>query len=150
LFVDLDHDGDLDLFLATAAGNRAYRNNLDGTFRELAAPMGLTVAGAAGGSRDAGVGDFDADGRTDLVVVGADGRLRLYQNLGQGRFQDVTAASGLAGVGHAGSVAVGDYDNDGFLDLFVTSLDGTEPALYHNRGDGTFERDARAGELGDR
>ena len=144
LFADLDHDGDLDLFLATAAGNRAYRNNLDGTFRELAAEMGL----AGAGSRDASVGDLDGDGRTDLVVVGADGRVALFHNLGQGHFQDVTAASGLAGVSHAGAVAIGDYDNDGFLDLFVTSLDGTEPSLYHNRGDGTFERDARAGELG--
>ena len=148
LFVDLDHDGDVDLFLATAAGSRAYRNNLDGTFRELAAQMGLAGAGAPIGSRDAAVGDFDGDGHTDLVVVGDDGRTRLFHNLGQGHFQDVTATSGLAAVSHAGAVAVGDYDNDGLLDLFVTSLDGTGPSLYHNRGDGTFERDARAGELG--
>jgi VCBS repeat protein/tetratricopeptide repeat protein/ASPIC/UnbV protein len=148
LFADLDHDGDLDLLLATAGGNRAYRNNLDGTFRELVSQMGL----AAGGSRDAGVGDFDGDARTDVVIVGADGRTRLFRNVGQGHFQDVTAASGLAGVGRSGAggggaVAVGDYDNDGFLDLFVTSLDGTEPALYRNRGDGTFEREARTGAL---
>src|SRR2546430_118741 len=73
---------------------------------------------------------------------------------GRGRFKDAPAASGLGGVSGAGTVAVGDYDNDGFLDLFVTSLDGAGgggggggPALYHNRGDGTFEPDARAGEL---
>src|SRR5437660_1882154 len=140
LFSDLDHDGDLDLFLATPRGNRAYRNNLDGTFREMAAPMGLAMEG----SRDAAAGDFDGDGRVDLVVVVADGRARLFHNLGQGRFEDVTAASGLAAVKRAGAVAVGDYDNDGFLDLFLTSLDGTDPALYLNRGDGTFERDARS------
>jgi VCBS repeat protein/tetratricopeptide repeat protein/ASPIC/UnbV protein len=139
LFVDLDHDGDLDLFLATAAGNRAYRNNLDGTFRELASQMGL----AAGNSRDAGVGDFDGDGLTDLVVVGTDGRTRLFHNLGQGHYQDVTTASSPGGPSDAGAVAVGDYDNDGFLDLFVTSLGGKEPALLHNRGDGTFELDRR-------
>ncbi|PYP48687.1 MAG: hypothetical protein DMD42_00450, partial [Gemmatimonadetes bacterium] len=139
LFVDLDHDGDLDLVLATPAGTRAYRNNLDGTFREMAAQMGLS--GAA--SRDVAYGDFDGDGRTDLVVVGAGGRMRLFHSLGQGRFEDVTAASGLATVQRAGAVAVGDYDNDGFLDLFLTSLDGTDPALYLNRGDGTFVRDAR-------
>jgi len=143
LFVDLDHDGDLDLLLATAAGNRAYRNNLDGTFREMAAQMGLS----GGGSRDVALGDFDGDGHTDLVIVGADGRARLFHNLGQGRFEDVTAASGLAAAGKAGAVAVGDYDNDGFLDLFLTSLDGTDPALYLNRGDGTFERDARTSAL---
>ena len=139
LFVDLDHDGDLDLVLATPAGTHAYRNNLDGTFREMAAQMGLS----GGASRDVAYGDFDGDGRTDLVVVGAAGRVQLFHSLGQGRFEDVTAASGLATVKRAGAVAVGDYDNDGFLDLFLTSLDGTDPALYHNRGDGTFERDAR-------
>src|SRR6185437_14047623 len=144
LFVDFDHDGDLDLLLATAAGTRAYRNNLDGTFREMAAQMGIS----GGGSRDVAFGDFDGDGHTDLVIVGDDGRLRLLRNLSQGRFEDATAASGLGAVSRAGAVAVGDYDNDGFLDLFVTSLDGGgEPALYHNRGDGTFEPDARAGEL---
>jgi len=140
LFSDLDHDGDLDLFLATPRGNRAYRNNLDGTFREMAAPMGLAMES----SRDAAAGDFDGDGRTDLVVIAADGRARLFHNLGQGRFEDVTAGSGLAAVRRAGAVAVGDYDNDGFLDLFLTSLDGTDPALYLNRGDGTFERDGRS------
>src|SRR5712671_5339723 len=150
LFIDLDHDGDLDLLLATPAGTRAYRNNLDGTFREMAAQMGISSGGGGGGggSRDVAFGDFDGDGHTDLVIVGNDGRLRLLRNLSQGRFEDATAASGLGGVSHAGAVAVGDYDNDGFLDLFVTSLDGHgEPALYHNRGDGSFESDARAGEL---
>ncbi len=146
MFVDLDHDGDLDLFLATSAGNRAYRNSLDGAFRETAAAMGLATGGGAG-SRDAAFGDFDGDGLTDLVVVGENGRVSLFRNLGQGRFQDVTAMSGLAGARGAGAVAVGDYDNDGFLDLFVASLDGSTPALYHKRGDGTFERDRRAGDV---
>jgi len=140
LFSDVDHDGDLDLLLATPRGNRVYRNNLDGTFREMAAPMGLAMEG----SRDAAAGDFDGDGRTDLVVLTSDGHPRLFHNLGQGRFEDVTAASGLAAVRRAGAVAVGDYDNDGFLDLFLTSLDGSDAALYHNRGDGTFQRDARS------
>jgi tetratricopeptide (TPR) repeat protein len=144
LFVDLDHDGDLDLLLAAPGGTRAYRQQLDGTFREAAAQMGFA---GSGGSRDMAFGDFDGDGRTDVVVVGTDGRLRLFHNLGQGHFEDVTVASGLAGTRSAGAVAVGDYDNDGFLDLFVTALDGAEPVLYHNRGDGTFEPDARAGEL---
>src|SRR5260370_34404088 len=111
--------------------------------------MGAQMGISGGGSRDVAFGDFDGDGHTDLVIVGNDGRLRLLRNLSQGRFEDATAASGLGGVSHAGAVAVGDYDNDGFLDLFVTSLDGHgEPALYHHRGDGSFESDARAGELG--
>src|SRR5439155_1053183 len=85
LFSDVDHDGDLDLLLATPRGNRVYRNNLDGTLREMAAPMGLAMEG----SRDAAAGDFDGDGRTDLVVLTSDGHPRLFHNLGQGRFEDV-------------------------------------------------------------
>jgi tetratricopeptide (TPR) repeat protein len=144
LFVDLDHDGDLDLFLAGPAGNRAYRNNLDGTFSETTAAMGLA---GAGGSRDAAFGDLDGDARTDLVVVGTDGRLRLFHNAGQGHFQNVTAAAGLATVRDAVAVTIGDYDNDGALDLFVTGRDGAAGGLYHNRGDGTFERDRASGAL---
>src|SRR5436309_2173649 len=149
LFVDLDHDGDLDLFLATPAGNRVYRNVRNGQFQEMAGPMGLGWGGV-GGTRDAAFGDFDGDGHVDLVVVGEDGRLTLFRNRGQGRFEDATAASGLAQAGtpgRAAAVAVGDYDNDGFLDLFVAAPGGTAPALYHNRGDGTFEPDRRSGAL---
>src|SRR5207247_11332945 len=102
--------------------------------------------GGGGGSRDVAVGDCGGDGHTDLVIVGDDGRLRQFRNLSQGRFEDATAASGLGGVSGAGAVAVGDYDNGGFLDLFVTSLDGGgAPGSYHNGGDGTFGPDATAG-----
>ena len=149
LFVDLDHDGDLDLFLATPAGNRVYRNVRNGQFQEMAGPMGLG-GGGVGGTRDAAFGDFDGDGHVDLVVVGEDGRLTLFRNRGQGRFEDATAASGLAQAGtpgRAAAVAVGDYDNDGFLDLFVAAPGGTAPVLYRNRGDGTFEPDRRSGAL---
>jgi tetratricopeptide (TPR) repeat protein len=146
LFVDLDHDGDLDLLLAAADGTRAYRNTLDAAFEDVTAQTGLSQPGGGegggGGSRDVAFGDFDGDARTDLVLVGADGRIRILHNVGQGHFEDRTAASGLASADRVGAVAVGDYGNDGFLDLFVTSLDGTKPALYSNRGDGTFERDA--------
>src|SRR5207247_11181151 len=120
LFVDFDHDGDLDLLLATPAGTRAYRNNLDGTFRETTAPMGLS--GGGGGSRDVAFGDFDGDGHTDLVIVGDDGRLRLFRNLSRGRFEDATAGSGLGGISRACAGGVGDYDDDGFLGRFVTSV----------------------------
>ena len=98
-----------------------------------------------------GVGllDFDGDGRLDVYALQggtfpptsrhppfAD---RLFRNRGDGTFEDVTAATGLAGLarGYAHGVAVGDYDNDGRPDLFITRW--RSYALYRNRGDGTFE-----------
>jgi enediyne biosynthesis protein E4 len=61
---------------------------------------------------------------------------RLYRNNGDGTFTDVTAAAGLRGSAYGMGVAVGDYDNDGYPDLYVTNVGGN--TLYHNNGDGTF------------
>jgi thioredoxin-like negative regulator of GroEL len=109
-----------------------------------------------------GVGllDYDGDGRLDVYAVqggefppgpSSHGGDRLFRNRGDGTFEDVTHRAGLAdgpgGYGHG--VAVGDVDNDGRPDLFVTRWRAY--ALYHNRGDGTFEDiTARAGLDGDR
>ena len=111
-----------------------------------------------------GVGllDFDNDGWLDVYVVqggpfppgsSASRRAgdRLYRNRGDGTFEDVTARSGIAAMarGYGHGVAVGDIDNDGFADLFVTRW--RSYALYRNRGDGTFEDvTAKAGFAGDR
>jgi hypothetical protein len=98
--------------------------------------------------------DYDNDGRLDLFVVnGAEindpsspGTIpqktgprywnRLYHQKPDGTFQDVTEQAGLQGAGYGMGVAVGDYDNDGFEDLFVTGYGGNH--LYHNNGNGTF------------
>ncbi|MFQ5888821.1 MAG: FG-GAP-like repeat-containing protein [Gemmatimonadota bacterium] len=142
LFADLDHEGDLDLFVARRESDRLHRNNGDGTFLELAARAG--VAGGETASRDAAFGDFDDDADLDLLAAG-DAGLVLYANLRQGRFADVTEASGLAISVGVAALAVGDYDNDGFLDIFATSTAGAgRHLLYTNRGDGTFEPDRRS------
>ena len=136
LFADLDHDGDLDLLLLGSGQRAVYRNNLDGTFSEATASFGL----AGGGARDAAVADVDGDGRLDLFITNENGSVALLHNGGAQRFSDVTAVSGLGGASGSEAVVVGDYNNDGFLDLFVATSAG-EPMLWRNRGDGTFTRD---------
>ncbi len=90
--------------------------------------------------------DYDGDGRPDLYlvngapIIGIRSSSRpgaLYRNLDGTHFQDVTIAAGLTEPLFGMGVAVGDYDNDGNIDLFVSALNGDR--LYRNRGDGTFE-----------
>ena len=140
LFVDLDHDGDLDLLLIGEGGRTVYRNNLDGTFAE--ADFGLSGGADA---HDAGFGDFDSDGRIDMFIAGESGNVLLH-NEGLQRFTDATQRAGLPSSGGASAVAVGDYNNDGSLDLFIASTSG-DPVLWLNERDGTFERDGRSGRV---
>ena len=91
--------------------------------------------------------DYNNDGYLDVFFTnGADIQTlkksspkysnRLFENDGKGNFKDVTEKAGLAGTGYDNSVAIGDYDNDGFKDIFVGGVHGNH--LYHNNGDGTF------------
>jgi enediyne biosynthesis protein E4 len=139
-------------------------------FTDVAAQSGLTQPVVYGPTREVpyiiesmGGGcaffDFDNDGWMDIFILG--GRLlesvpsgsgnRLYRNNRDGTFSDVTAKSGLGDPGWANGVCVGDYNNDGFEDLFLTYYGHNR--LYRNNGDGTFtDVTARAGLLhsGDR
>jgi len=145
LFCDLDHDGDLDLFETRSNSNLVFRNNGDGTFQEQAEKMGLSGIGS--NSRDVEFGDFNDDGVIDLIVANENGSNILYTNQRQGIFQDVTEKSGLKSTGCSTSVAAGDYNNDGFLDLFITSLQGGQSKLYVNQGNGRFEPVKNAKEM---
>ena len=140
LFADLDHDGDLDLLLIGKGSPTFYRNNLDGTFTDATAAMGLS----GGDASDVAFGDFDGDGRTDLFLASAGGKSTLLHNGGPQHFSDATATSGLSSLGTASVVAAADYNNDGYLDLFVAGGNGAEPSLWLNKGDGTFTRDRRS------
>lgn len=145
LFFDFDHDGDLDLFVTRPHSNLLYRNNADGTFIEQAKASGLSGGDAF--STDAAFGDFDDDGDIDLFVVNTDTSNTLYSNQRQGIFKDITEKSGLKSEGGSSSVTVGDYNNDGFLDLFVTSYKAGNCKLYRNRGDGSFKIDETSKDL---
>ena len=92
-------------------------------------------------AKDLALGDFDDDGDIDMFTVRADGKNVLYSNLRQGKFEDATSKAGIQPLSSSGAVAVGDYNNDGYLDLFITSTDGSGYRLYKNNSDGTFEED---------
>ena len=141
LFVDLDHDGDLDLVAVGPAGMRVLRNNADGTFTDATTAFGLNGPGDV---RDVAFADFDGDGRMDLFVSRERGSNSLLRNAGARRFENATAASGLATAGGSGAVAVGDYNNNGAIDVFDAAADTGEPTLWLNKGDGTFTRDRRS------
>ena len=82
-----------------------------------------------------GIIDVDGDGLMDIVLLGPD-KVRLYRNLGSGKFTDITQESGLRQPGNWSGVAVGDYDNDGKPDLLICGYNSI--ALYHNEGSGKF------------
>jgi len=125
--IDYDRDGWPDIFFTNApdvnmslAGKKArsalYHNNHDGTFTDVTDKAGVGYPCWAMG---VAVGDYNNDGWPDLAVS-CFGGVVLYRNNGDGTFTDVTKQSGLSSdAGWATGVSFGDYDNDGFVDLFV-------------------------------
>jgi hypothetical protein len=98
--------------------SKLYRNNHDGTFSDVTSKSGLNHCGWGFGIA---VGDYDNDGWEDLYITYIDGGV-LYHNNHDGTFTDVTAKAGVGNAGHWGtSAAFGDYDNDGYLDLYVAN-----------------------------
>ena len=142
LLVDYDHDGDLDKILVTDSEIEAHRNNADGTFTDVTHQTFLPNTPSTG--IDAALGDFDDDGDIDLFVVNAKVGCTLYDNLRQGRLRAVTDETGIPQDHPFLAVAVGDYDNDGALDLYLTGTGDALHRLYRNRGDGTFVHDDRS------
>ena len=165
---DYDNDGYPDLYVTSYGKNVLYHNNGDGTFTDVTAKAG--VAGG-GWSVSAGFFDYDNDGKLDLFVTrymewdvkhsktcGGEWHTYcppeefpattniLYHNNGDGTFTDVGQQAGIAAKkGRALGVAFADYDEDGFIDIFVAN-DGMQQYLFHNNGNGTFtERGLEAG-----
>lgn len=155
-WIDFDGDGDLDLFLTSSTDqpNALFRNE-GGMFTEVAAEAG--VAGGApevgfSASAGAAAADIDNDGCVDLFVIGGGGvggpasfgqPHKLYVNNCDGTFTDASATAGIEAPHPAMMAAFGDIDNDGDVDLFITSpgsfVSGMGPqALYLNNGDRTF------------
>jgi FG-GAP-like repeat/ASPIC and UnbV len=143
-WVDYDNDGHLDLFVKNYDGfNLLYRNNGNGTFTSVADAGGL--ADAAQGENQGSIvsfTDYDNDGFMDLMITGDQNIQELFHNQGNGTFVNSTASSGILTQPNAKGVAWGDYNNDGFMDLFIarvqqgSAINGT--SLYRNNRNGTF------------
>jgi hypothetical protein len=147
---DFDNDGLLDLAVTSLDPTSAmslYRNKGDGTFEDRSELAGVT--GQLGGLVCYQT-DYNNDGRLDLFIPRGAWfpfpiRPSLLKNCGDGRFTDATAEAGLLEPLNSNAASWADYDNDGWLDLFI-ACEKQPNRLYHNRGDGTFEEvAARAG-----
>jgi len=110
--------------------NRLYRNNGDGSFTDMARQAG--VDNPTGRSLEAAWFDFDADGWIDLYVANDVSANGVFRNMGDGTFADIGASSLAADYRGAMGLAVGDYEHDGDLDLFVTHWLAQENAFLEN------------------
>ena len=170
-WADFDGDGWLDLFIGSETTDPAdphpchlFHNRGDGTFRDIAPEVGLAQLGFVKG---AAWGDIDNDGRPDLYISKLAQPNLLFANrapaptaepgsVGGWRFEEIAAAAGVTEPRFGFPTWFFDYDNDGWLDLFVAAWDGSDvgrvaarylgrpttaehPRLFRNRGDGTFE-----------
>jgi len=144
--MDLSSDSEPALILM-GKGDAAIRvYDRVGSTRFAEVPSNVTGIHLAGTGLACAVGDFDNDGLEDLAlaVTSPDGqdRIALYRNLGNGKFEDATAGSGIAATSHPTSLMFVDYDHDGDLDLFVTGTPTASHAppntLWRNNGNKTF------------
>lgn len=131
---DFDADGWPDLYFTTSRfgePNALYRNRGDGTFEDVAASAGLADLNRPGEGASMGStwGDFDNDGREDLLVYRY-GYLSLFKNVDGRHFQDVTRASGMRRWVNCNGAIWIDYDRDGLLDLYVTAYFGDDVDLW--------------------
>jgi penicillin G amidase len=141
VWFDFDEDGDLDLFTANQNGdtNGLFRNDR-ARFVDVARELGVDAPGRpeTSGSNGPSVADVDGDGHLDLFVAGY-GANFLYRNDGRGRFVEGAAEFGVKGGDKATPSRWGDYDNDGFPDLYVSSY--TDQPI--NERDFLFHREGR-------
>jgi len=148
VWVDIDNDGDLDLYVSTyqkhglpaSCDNVMYRNNGDGTFADITTETGL---GESGHTYTTMVLDANSDNWPDLYCVNDFGPNTFYLNKGDGTYREATSEYGLENDGHGMGVTVGDYDNDGLFDIYLTNiaddLEGEYSPLFRHSASGRFQ-----------
>ena len=149
-WLDYDGDGFLDLYITNTrdAQNALFHNNGDGTFTNVAEQAGVT---SETGNTAVVAGDIDNDGCTDLILAGDGGfqgndpsGFRVYVNNCDGAFNDISETAGIDKPEVSWSLALGDVNNDGYLDLYAAGFMATgisfdhRDRLYLNNGDRTF------------
>jgi tetratricopeptide (TPR) repeat protein len=137
---DYNNDGCLDI-LALRGGwefpqrMSLLKNNCNGTFTDVTRESGLAASASA---TQAGTwADIDNDGFIDLFVGSESGPAQLFRNKGDGTFEDIAHAAGVDRTAFTKAVVAGDYDNDGYVDFYLSNYNGNN-FLYHNNHDRTF------------
>ena len=142
---DYNNDGCIDLLILRGGwefGMRKslLRNNCNGTFTDVTDQSGLGQSVTA--TQSAAWADIDNDGYLDLFIANENTPAQLFRNRGDGTFEDISHAAGIDRRAFSKAVTAADYDNDGFVDFFVSNFDGAN-FLYHNNGDRTFSEVSR-------
>ena len=137
---DYNNDGCLDIYVMRGAWefpqrNSLLKNNCDGTFTDVTEKSGLAVP--APQTQTAVWADIDNDGLLDLLVGNENAPSHLFRNRGDGTFEDISHKAGIDRTAYTKAVIAADYDNDGYIDFYVSNLDGNN-FLYHNNHNGTF------------
>jgi tetratricopeptide (TPR) repeat protein len=148
---DYNNDGCVDILVTRGAWEVAQRrsllrNNCDGTFTDVTAASGLATPAMS--SQAAVWVDINNDGYLDLFIANENGPAQLFLNKKDGTFEDISVAAGIDRIMFSKGVAADDFDNDGWPDLYVSNLNGSN-FLYRNNHDNTFsELAGPAGVLG--
>lgn len=142
---DYNNDGWLDIFVMRGGWEFAMRNSLlknngDGTFSDVTEASGLLSGDHR--THSAAWADFDNDGWLDVFVGHEETPSQFFRNNGDGTFADVSRKAGVNQTAFTKGASWGDYDNDGFTDLYVSNY-GSENFLYHNNGNGSFTEVAK-------
>jgi FG-GAP-like repeat/PPIC-type PPIASE domain/ASPIC and UnbV len=137
---DYNNDGCMDVLVLRGGWEfpmrkSLLRNNCDGTFTDVTEESGLGAVMTA--TQTAAWADIDNDGYVDLFVGNENGPSQLFRNKGDGTFEDISHAAGVDKVAFTKGVVAADYDQDGYMDFYVSNYFGGN-FLYHNNHDRTF------------